>query len=67
MKLNGYASIGTAEYWLIDPEQQTLHRYVLGPTKHFVLENEVQGDALFRSATCPGLQIPLAELWNLPR
>ena len=65
VKLNGYASIGTAEYWLIDPEQQTLHRYVLGSTKHFVLENALEGGALFRPVTFPELEIPLAELWNL--
>lgn len=65
-KLNGYASIGTAEYWLIDPEQRTLHRYVLGPTKHFVLEDALEGDSLFRPETFSGLEIPLAELWNLP-
>ena len=65
-KLNGYALIGTAEYWLIDPENQTLQRYLLGRTKHFVLESALQGDALFRPATFPALEIPLSELWNLP-
>jgi Uma2 family endonuclease len=66
-KLNGYASIGTSEYWLIHPENRTLHRYVLGPTKHFVVEDALEGDAVFRPATFKGLEIPLGELWNLPR
>lgn len=65
-KLNGYASIGTAEYWLIDPENRTLHRYVLGPTQHFVVEQALEGDAVFRPGTFADLEIPLTELWNLP-
>ena len=65
-KLTGYASIGTAEYWLVHPENRTLHRYVLSATKHFVLEEAHEGDAVFQPATFPGLAIPLSELWNLP-
>lgn len=65
-KLNGYASIGTAEYWLVDPEQRTLHRYVLGPTRLFLLEDALEGSAVLKPATFAGLEIVLDELWNLP-
>ncbi len=37
-KLEGYASIGTAEYWLIDPENRALCRHVLGPENHVIVE-----------------------------
>ena len=67
VKLNGYASIGTAEYWLIHPENRTLHRYVLGPTRHFVVEDALEGEVVFRPGTFPGLEIPLSELWTLPQ
>lgn len=64
-KLNGYASIGTPEYWLIDPEQRTLHRYVLGPAKRFLLEDALKGPAVFKPGTFARLEIVLDELWNL--
>ena len=65
-KLEGYASIGTAEYWLVDPESRTLTRYLLSPNKQFVLQSSVSGDAIFKPATFSGLEIPLSELWTLP-
>ncbi|MDP1822432.1 MAG: Uma2 family endonuclease [Archangium sp.] len=65
-KLNGYASIGTAEYWLIDPEQRTLSRYVLAATRRFVLEDALEGTAIFKPSTFAGLAIVLSELWSLP-
>lgn len=64
-KLNGYASIGTREYWLIHPENRTLHRFVLGPSNHFAVEDALEGDARFSPARFPGLEIPLRELWSL--
>lgn len=65
-KLNGYAAIGTAEYWLIDPEQQTLHQYILGANKRFVLAELLEGEVNFLPARFAGLALPLTELWNLP-
>ena len=64
-KLNGYASIGTAEYWLIDPENRTLGRYLLTGGR-LVADDTLEGDSVFRPATFSGLEIPLSELWNLP-
>lgn len=64
-KLAGYESIGTAEYWLIHPEQRTLHRYLLRDGE-LVLEEALHGEAIFRPATFPSLEIPLGELWTLP-
>lgn len=64
-KLAGYASIGTAEYWLIDPEKRTLQRYVL-KGQELLLEEQLEGDVLFRTATFLGLEMPLGELWKVP-
>lgn len=64
-KLEGYEAIGTAEYWLIHPEQRTLHRYLLHDGQ-LVLEEALQGEVSFRPGTFTGLEIPLGELWTLP-
>lgn len=64
-KLAGYASIGTAEYWLIDPEKRTLQRYLL-QGRELMLAERLEGDVPFNPATFSGLELPLAELWNLP-
>lgn len=64
-KLNSYAAIGTREYWLLNPEHQTLHRYVLGTTGHFVVEEALEGEATFRPTSFPGVEIPLPRLWTL--
>lgn len=65
-KLNAYASIGTREYWLIHPENRTLHRFVLGASNHFVVQDALEGDATFRPTSFPGLEVQLSELWTLP-
>jgi Uma2 family endonuclease len=64
-KLNGYASIGAREYWLIHPENRTLHRFVLGASGHFLVEDALEGEVHFRPASFPGLELPLRELWTL--
>lgn len=64
-KLNGYAAIGTREYWLVHPENRTLHRFVLGPSGHFAVEDALEGEAHFCPSSFPGLAIRLAELWTL--
>ena len=65
-KRNGYASIGAAEYWLIDPENRTLRRYVLAAKDLVAAEETLEGDSVFRPPTFSGLEIPLGKLWNLP-
>lgn len=60
-KLEYYRSIGMPEYWLIDPLEQSLHRFVLGDGGYFV--EAFDGDRVVTPDTFPGLEIPLAELW----
>jgi Uma2 family endonuclease len=61
-KLRWYASIGTREYWIVDPAARTLERLVLREG-HYVIAEALAGDAVFRPKTFRGLAIPLAELW----
>ncbi len=65
-KLHWYASIGTPEYWLVDGEQKTLHRFVLEPGGLYRVEESLAGDAVFAPGSFPGLEISLAQLWTLP-
>jgi len=65
VKLNWYASIGTAEYWIVDPIEKTLSRLVLdGGTYRIV---EAMTDAgVFEPDTFAGLVIDLNELFTPP-
>jgi Uma2 family endonuclease len=65
-KLQGYAAIGVAEYWIVDPERQTLERLVLDDSGIYRIADALDGDATLEPASMPGLVMPLGELWRLP-
>lgn len=60
-KLEYYRSIGMPEYWLVDPSEQSLHRFVLVDGAYRV--EAFEGDQTLTPDTFPGLSLPLAELW----
>jgi Uma2 family endonuclease len=62
-KLNGYASLGVPEYWLIHPEHRTLERLLLRDGK-YAIDTALEGDAVFTPDTFEGLALPLQELWD---
>ncbi len=64
-KLDGYAAIGTAEYWVIDPDARTLERYLLDGRRLRLVETS-DAQARFAPPSFPGLEIDLRELWTLP-
>jgi Uma2 family endonuclease len=61
-KLHGYAQLGVPEYWLVDPEAQTMERLALRDGVYAIVES-LGGDEVFRPASFEGLEIPLAKLW----
>lgn len=62
VKLAYYASIGVPEYWIVDPEAETLERLVLEGAS-YVIADALSGGDVFRPVSFEGLEIPLGELW----
>lgn len=62
-KLHWYAQLGVPEYWLVDPEAQTLERLALREGVYAIVES-CGGDEVFRPASFEGLEIPLAKIWS---
>jgi Uma2 family endonuclease len=66
VKLEWYGTIGTSEYWIVDPKKQTLERYLRVADGRLELSSEHGGDDHFAPDTFPELAIDLARLWNMP-
>ena len=66
-KLGWCAQIGVPEYWIVDSLNDTFERLTLGPDGHFIVAEALKGPALFRPPSFGGLEIPLSELWNVPK
>ena len=62
IKKQKYARSGVPHYWIVDPEQRTLHAYRLEGERYHLLA-EVAGEAVFEPSLFPGLAIPLSDLW----
>lgn len=63
-KLADYASAAIPEYWLIDPEQQTVRVYTLSPDlPEYTLAGAYDPDSAARSTIFPGFEIALNQLF----
>lgn len=67
-KLRYYQAIGAPEYWLVDPEDQTLHRFVLQghPGQWQTTHALVPADGVFTPPSFAGLQVDLQRLFAVP-
>jgi Uma2 family endonuclease len=65
-KLGWYATIGVGEYWIVDPQTETFEQLALGTDGRFVVATTLGGADVFRPASFPGYELPLADLWRGP-
>jgi len=70
-KFNAYAAFGVSHYWIIDPEEKTLQafalekgRYVVEAALTAITDESGADDEFFEPSLFPGLQIPLARLFD---
>lgn len=66
VKLEWYGTIGTNEYWIVDPQKRTLERYVRAGDGTLLLASAHGGEQRFAPETFPDLEIELARLWTMP-
>lgn len=64
VKFDDYAAHGVGEYWIVDPDAQTLEQYLLDPgaDTYRLAEKLAHGDV--RPAAFPELSIPLAAFFQ---
>lgn len=61
-KVDEYSQAGVPEYWLVDPENDTLHIYTLADETYGLAATVTAGQTA-RSETIPGFEIPLDDLF----
>lgn len=63
-KPSDYAVCGARQYWIIDPELRTLEILQLDARGRYVHRIGASRGTLTRIPGCPGLRLPLDELWR---
>jgi len=68
-KLEWYASIGLPEYWIVDPEDQSVQRLVLVDTavgKRWQIAEALDGEGEWRPESFGGMVVSLRTMFTLP-
>jgi Uma2 family endonuclease len=60
-KLNKYLQAGVREYWIIDPEEKTLHINILEGNQYIL--TEYNADAAVEVSVLPGCKIDLKTIF----
>jgi Uma2 family endonuclease len=63
IKFNDYALHGIKEYWIIDPRQKTIEKYLL-KNKTYQLDEKVHNGNIVTSTVIKGFSIPAKALFN---
>lgn len=63
-KLAEYETAGVTEYWIIDPDEQSAHYFILNSQGRFVERSPVEG--VFESEAIAGLRIKSDWFWERP-
>lgn len=66
VKLAWYASIGTPEYWIVDPAKASVERFLLEADGTLQFAEALEGDVRFTPDAFRDLEIDLAQLWTMP-
>lgn len=65
VKLEDYAAHSVAEYWIIDPDAQTVEQYLLhDETYKLAVKTDSASNATLKSAAIPGFAIPALALFD---
>jgi len=62
-----YERHGVREYWIVDPDARSVVQLALGEDRRYRTAGVHEGDASFRCAILPDLEIPLAKVWPASR
>ncbi len=62
VKFADYAAHGVGEYWIVDPEAQTVEQFLLRDGRYS--EASCQRDGILRSEAIPGFEIPVRALFD---
>jgi Uma2 family endonuclease len=63
VKFEDYALHGIKEYWIIEPRQKTIEKYLL-KNKAYILDEKIHQDKIISSTTIKGFSIPVKALFN---
>jgi Uma2 family endonuclease len=65
VKFEDYAAHGVSEYWIMDPDSQTVEQYLLEGEKYkLTVKSDSTSNATLKSAAIPGFSIPTRAIFD---